>query len=99
MSAPTPSQDGFIERFEAFARSKPADETYRPTSSRICAFTQFCATESIDKGEAAKRFWKLPCDLQVAILGVPTIEDGSDNAVETFGALADRLAALRESGK
>jgi len=90
----TPSQDGWIERFEAFARSKPADDEYEfwstDDSECGCAIIQF--VRSCPDLKSARRF-KVYGDLH-RIAGGPVLD-----LPWTFGALADRLAALRESGK
>lgn len=75
------NETNFIERFEAFARSKPADERYDFGNIDQCACGQFHAF----LGQAApKRSWI-----------EEELGEYAYDGDHTFGALADRLAKLR----
>lgn len=80
------TQDQFIEDFEAFARSKPADEAYDGASPSTCALAQFgLPNADIDTVPEAAFY--------AAVFRHSTALKPKDWS--TFGALADRLAALR----
>jgi hypothetical protein len=81
------SDKDFIKRFEAFAKSKPAGERYRASSSEKCALAQFGYPDATS--------------FNLARLGIPeeayraALGEGDEGLGDTvFGALADRLARL-----
>jgi hypothetical protein len=81
----------FMERFEAFARSMPADEGY-PWSSNTCALAQFGYPGAVisnlqEKGIPEKAYRA----------AVHCTTGKKPEGWSTFGALADRLAKLREA--
>lgn len=74
-----------VEAFEAFCRSKPADEKYEASDSRRCALARFGFPDvlSCDLDERG-----IPSEVYTAAIGFSPF---------TFSALADRLAKLRVS--
>jgi hypothetical protein len=85
--------------FEAFCRTKPADEEYEVCDSSICAVAQFLRTKdpSVKPAWGSGNTW--------AYIGARGRYDFSNEAVgdrtllpspNTFGALADRLAGFVE---
>jgi hypothetical protein len=81
--------DEWIARFEAFARSKPADERYITYNPGTCALAQF-GYPFADSGSLKR-------------LGIPdaaySAAVGVSPQAATFGALADRLHRIVEQGK
>lgn len=89
----------WIKRFEAFARSKPADERYEYVSIFNCPYAQFLRRKRLTFAMVAPTFWIGLFLFVIPAFGrVPRKVDWAINwpCRNTFGALADRLSALIE---
>jgi hypothetical protein len=85
-SASPPRADFTIAELLAWARTKPVNERYDFTNSRICALAQF--------GRATNRAHLIGPDGTAALCHWPELQDAVAGGEETFGALVERLEAL-----
>lgn len=73
-----------VREFEAFCRSKPADEEYQATDAHKCALAQFGF-----RGVQCNNHDRIGISEAVFSAAVCNLSEG-----RTFGALADRLAKI-----
>lgn len=79
-----------LDAFKAFVAGKPRDEVYDSMDTRACAVFQFFTSRGVDPWDdpaADRARWDLEWDLMEQLHAAPY----------TFGALADRLAAISKA--
>lgn len=87
------------QQFEAWVRTKPADEEYRFHDNSRCAVAQFLRDNGFAKEPicSALGWWDLSED--TVCRRAPFVSDAVLMAhPTTFGALADRLSSQTQSG-
>jgi hypothetical protein len=89
-ASPPRAADFTVAELLAWARTKPANERYDFTNSRICALAQF--------GRATNRAHLIGPDGTAALCDWPELQDAMAGGAETFGALVERLEALSLTG-